>query len=339
MAERDLHAEHLVVGAGAAGCSLGYLLRQAGFDVLIIELCDLSSKDKLCGGILGDGALQQLEKIYGADAACELPIFRPPYLRSRCLGREMVQRANFPVLPRRALDRWLLERYIASGGAVRDLVRPISICAQEHALICQDRSGGDTLRIAYDTLVGADGASSAVRRMLAGRKQRVCPSLEGKVAPAGTSIIFSYDLVRTGYCWYIPTGTEANAGCVMYGESARECRAWLDSFCEANALELQGVRGAPIPTGDDILLKAAEDVWLVGDAAGLIDPPTSGGIYHALASARCLASSLTGGAPYEEAIGAFAGMIAGMAEHIGELSMSRAFSILGGAQAVHGGER
>ena len=339
MAESELHAEHLIVGAGAAGCVLGYLLRQAGLDAVIIEQCDLSSKDKLCGGILGEGTVQLLEKIYGAEEVGKLELFNPPYLRGRCLGREKVQCANFPVLPRTVLDRWLLERFVASGGVVHDRMRLTPICAREHMVICQDRACGDTLRITYGTLVGADGASSAVRRMLTGRKQRVCPSLEGKVAPAGTSIIFSYDLVRTGYCWYIPAGTEANAGCVIYGGSARECRAWLDSFCAANALELQGLRGAPIPTGDDVLLKAAEDVWLVGDAAGLIDPPTSGGIYHALASAYCLASSLTGGTPYEEAMGAFVEIVAGRAERINKISMTRALSILGGTQDVHGEER
>ena len=48
MQETDI----LVVGAGAAGASLGYLLKQAGKDVLLLEMLDAKKKNKLCAGII-----------------------------------------------------------------------------------------------------------------------------------------------------------------------------------------------------------------------------------------------------------------------------------------------
>ena len=62
---KSVRAEVLIVGAGLAGCVLAWLLRQAGHDVLVVELCDLREKDKLCGGILAVEVVRMIEDIYG----------------------------------------------------------------------------------------------------------------------------------------------------------------------------------------------------------------------------------------------------------------------------------
>ena len=58
--------------------------------------------------------------------------------------------------------------------------------------------------------------------------------------------------------------------CIM-GDTAlpRDVRAWLAAFSAQLGIEMRGLRGAPIPTGDDILLHHGPNVWFVGDAAGL----------------------------------------------------------------------
>ena len=62
------------------------------------------------------------------------------------------------------------------------------------------------------------------------------------------------------------------------------------------------MRGALLPKGDDVLLKAGENIYLLGDAAGLIDNFTGGGIHYALLSAKALADSLNGAESYETII-------------------------------------
>ena len=52
--------------------------------------------------------------------------------------------------------------------------------------------------------------------------------------------------------------------------------------------------GAFIPEGDDVLLRIGTRTYLLGDAAGLNDAFTGGGIHYALLSARALAASLAG---------------------------------------------
>lgn len=301
-AEMRMDVDFLVVGAGAAGCTLGWLLRQAGADVLVLELRDARRLDKLCGGILGMGGLAELRGIFGEGALEGLGLTYPPRLRRRFFAGEKVAGIRFPTVERRRLDGWLRERYAASGGALRDRVRLVGIDEAARVATCTDLRTGGCLEVSFGALVGADGASSKVRRLLTGRRQAVVPSLEGTVPPAGEDIVFEYRLARQGYCWYIPTGPVANVGCVLYDGGARDCREWIASFCREMGVATPELRGAAIPTGDDVLLRAGGRVWLAGDAAGLVSPIDGGGIGFALASSRLLASALLGGPSYEEAL-------------------------------------
>ena len=296
------HAEHLIVGAGAAGCTLAWLLRQAGRDVLVLELQDAQTKDKLCGGALCGEAVRAIGSVFGEDAVAQLAPFSPPHMRSRCLDREIVGGTTIATLPRKRLDDWLLARCVEAGAEVRGRVRLTSIDKASHTVTCEDARTGETLRLGYDVLIGADGAASATRRLLTGRQQRLATAIEGPVPLLGEDILLAYHPGQAGYCWYIPTGEAANVGCLLHAGSAADCRAWLVTFCADLGVALPALRGAPVPSGDDVLLHAGENAWLVGDAAGLVRPFDGGGIHHAFASARALASALLGGEAYEAAM-------------------------------------
>ena len=308
------HTEFLIVGAGAAGCTLAYLLRRAGRDVLLLELHDAQTKDKLCGGVLGTDALHEFNAIFGEDALAELEPIYPPYLRNRCQDREFATAITFAAVPRKRFDDWLLARCLSAGVQIRDRMRLVSIDEQAHMVTCDDLRSGETVQFGYGSLIGADGATSAVRRLLTGRSQRIAISLEGPVPPVGEDVIIAYDLKRLGYCWYTPTGETANAGCMLYEGAAAACREWLAGFCGELGVSLPQLRGAPIPTGDDVLLRVGGDAWLVGDAAGLARPVDGGGIYYALTSARRLATALLGGVPYEKSMHRLVEDVAQMAD-------------------------
>ena len=297
-----MNVDYLIVGGGVAGCALGWRLRQAGARVLVLELRNAREKDKLCGGILGVVSINELVLAFGREALYELALVHPPHHRYRCLGKESVSRCDCATVLRKQLDDWLLARYIEVDGEVRDCMRIRALDQRTRVVSCQDIRTGAVYKIAYGVLVGADGALSKVRQLVTGRLQNTVMGFEGMVRSTYEDIVFAYDLKRRGYCWYIPSGAHANVGCMLYGEDATRCRAWLSSFCEDMGMALPALRGAPIPTGEDILLRADEHVFLVGDAAGLASPIDGGGIHFALASARMLAASLLGGDPYEDAM-------------------------------------
>lgn len=181
-----------------------------------------------------------------------------------------------------------------------DRARLVSVDEREHVAMCEDLRSGEQMSICYDTLVGADGASSKVRHLRSGQKQRIAVSLQGTVGLTGSDLVFEYRPIVKGYCWYVPTDVDAKVGCMLYEESATQCRAWIEAFCEELGIGVPKLRGAPIPTGEDVLLRAGTDVWLIGDAAGLASSVDGGGILYAIRSAHDLAASLCGGTPYEE---------------------------------------
>ncbi len=308
-----MDVDYLVVGGGAAGCVLGWCLRQAGARVLVLELRDARAKRKLCGGILGKGSLVELEASFGRGALEELVLAYPPHHRYRCLGKESVSRCSYATVVRRHLDDWLLARYVGAGGELRDRMRVLALDQEVRVVSCQDLCTGARCEISYGTLVGADGALSKVRLLATGRQQATVMALEGMVQGRCEDIVFFYDPRKRGYCWYIPSVADANVGCMSYGDDMARCRAWLSTFCEDMGVEMSALRGAPIPTGGDVLLRVGEHVYLVGDAAGLASPIDGGGIHFALASARMLATSLLGGRPYEEAMRSVVDDLAGKA--------------------------
>lgn len=302
MHEDTLRTDVLVVGGGLAGCTLGYLLRRGGRDVLVAELLDARTKDKLCAGLVIPLAARLVNDIYGADFMASLT----PFLSSgRTLQTDHGSTTapyQLAALPRKQLDDFCLNRYLEAGGQLVDRVSLSAVDEEARIATFRNLRSGGRLEVAYRELVGADGATSAVRRILVGRNQDICPALEGVVPQVRDDTVFEYSVSPLGYRWYIPQGGRASVGCMYFAAKAPACRERVEEFCARLGVEVPLLRGAAIPTGSEVLLRAGE-AWLVGDAAGLINPAEGAGIHTALISAKALAEALLGGTPYEQTMG------------------------------------
>ena len=92
-------------------------------------------------------------------------------------------------------------------------------------------------------------------------------------------------------------------------------RRELDVFCQKTGIPVPDrLRGAPVPTGDDVLLSLGKRTFFIGDAAGLIQPLSGAGIHYALLSAKLLAESFLQGDPYEEKMKSAAKRVTELAE-------------------------
>ncbi len=131
-------------------------------------------------------------------------------MRPMSLGREACKRNSFATVPRKRLDDLLLSGCIRAGVTIRDRTRLVSVNEQEHVATCRDLRTNEDVHISYRSLVGADGATSAVRRLLTGRNQRVAVSLEGVVPTVNDDIVCEFHPAQQGYCWYIPANQRAN---------------------------------------------------------------------------------------------------------------------------------
>lgn len=351
----------LVVGAGAAGASLGYLLKQAGRDVLLLEMLDAKKKNKLCAGIIEHRAEQAFTDIFGKtlDEAglttmpMETVLVRhDDYEMSRTMPRKnqavqgetkasanvdekpqgfaaslrnylqkggkkaakmAVKKAigyepgvvSYKALPRKRFDDYLLNSYLEAGGQLLDHTTVRSIDRERQVACCVNLITKETFEIKYNTLVGADGATSIVRRLLTGKRQSATLALEAPVPFTLRETVIYLRPDDHGYFWYIPRGNDATVGCVYHklGSRDSEIRKHFASCCADMGVECNAkIRGALIPDGSDVLLQPAENCFLIGEAAGLSDNFTGGGIHYALLSAKALADALQGKTLYDEAM-------------------------------------
>jgi flavin-dependent dehydrogenase len=158
---------------------------------------------------------------------------------------------------------------------------------------------------AADFVIGADGATSLVRRRVAAAFSRAQLSIAtGYFAHGVTSdeIVLSLIDDPPGYIWSFPRTdhlvigicAQADAGCSSEALRART-REWIRTTAIAPRAQLAPYSW-PIPSlrvDDFDAPPLAGPRWsLVGDAAGLVDPITREGIFFALASAEYAARAL-----------------------------------------------
>lgn len=345
--------EYLVVGAGAAGCTFGFLMKRAGADVLLLEMQNAQQRFKLCAGILEPRALEAFHDIFGETVdeagfaampigtvcarnenyelrrampglassasgagASGLPAQKSwsdsilGYVRTggKALAKKVLLEAlgfdpggdfTFRTMPRKRFDDYTRDRFLAEGGQILYHTKILSVDEKAGLAECVDLYTKETFSVRFRHIIGADGAASSVRRLLTGRQQRVFLALEAAVPLIRRDSVGSYGKGSLGYCWYLPRGNDATVGCGYHclGADAYDiCYRRLTAFCADLGLTVPlRFRGAFIPEGNDVLLRPGERAWLLGDAAGLNDAFTGGGIHYALLSAKALAASFLHG--------------------------------------------
>ncbi|HEX2022789.1 MAG TPA: NAD(P)/FAD-dependent oxidoreductase [Candidatus Thermoplasmatota archaeon] len=144
-----------------------------------------------------------------------------------------------------------------------------------------------------DLVVGADGPGSVARRVVGGRHETML-GIQYRVAREGRvpdRLVFVTDKrFSPEYSWVFPRGDILNVGLLAAGDGADWER--LDAFAKEEGVTGKVLKREAYPIGffGDRVQKG--NVVLVGDAAGLTNPITKGGmsaVVHAAAIlARCV---------------------------------------------------
>jgi geranylgeranyl reductase family protein len=282
-----------VVGAGPAGsaAALGALAARPDARVLLLDREDLP-RDKACGDGVAPHVIELLTAL-GADADALVRGYAP--VGTLDLGRpagpqvvgEMARHAH--VVPREVLDHRIAQAALARGAVLRrHRVREIDVRPGEVRL-----DGAVRARV----VVGADGASSVVRRHLVGaatRPGRTALAIRGyapvRAEHAAAQVIRFAPTRWPAYAWSFPLGDgRANVG---YGEVLRDDAPLTREVLLARLEELlpgagDGVttwRAHHLPLSTGRTRQPDGRVLLAGDAASLVNPMTGEGIYYAVRS-------------------------------------------------------
>ncbi len=295
----------LVAGAGPGGAVAAKKCAELGLKTLLVEKKTLP-RDKVCTGmIMGDWAVHIIRDEFGIIPKTLL--VDPPALKGHRLhvAGALVQSLEWhtPLCRRKDLDFWLVKQAEASGVTLETRARVVDVVQEENSLRVIIQSRNQTQELKAQFVIGADGATSVVRRT-------TFPNLKVPYSgPVREGYRGSLDLERDYIHWFFPTGLprprfnvnhkddlfliegsgirelseEIRDTLLPYGFDPENKPLWKDG-CAIAMLHDPLISGTFEPAMGNILL--------VGDAAGLIFPITFEGIGSALKSGLGAAESI-----------------------------------------------
>lgn len=295
----------VVVGGGPAGATAADVLARGGARVLLL---DRAGRIKPCGGavpprLIRDFAIPEhllVARVRSArivapsGRAVDMPI------EDGYVG--MVDRGPF--------DEWLRDRAAATGaerreGTFRGIVEdgPEGVTLEYDS---RDGAGGrQRHRLRARTVIGADGAASAVRGDALPDAERVpCVAayheiVESPPADAGfdgarCDVIYRGSVSPDFYGWVFPHGacTSVGVGSAVRGFSLRGATAALRGATGLEDTRTLRREGAPIPLRPLRRWDNGRSVVLAGDAAGVVAPASGEGIYYAMLGGQLAAEAV-----------------------------------------------
>ncbi len=283
----------VVVGAGPAGSVAAERAAGSGLEVLLIEDHREIGVPMICGeGVSTQGLTRFLDpNPKWVSSEVEGAIFVSPGGRSFKVHHPG---AGF-ILERKIFDRDLAHLASESGAEVRVGARAVGLVSDgDRVRGVKILYRGEKIEVKAKLVIGADGASSSIRRWagLDTRPSRfsvhVCAQylLSGIEVDIGYPEFFVGDTVAPGgYGWVFPKDEGlANVGIGVFPPKAKKSpREYLDEFVERRCPEasiLESTAGS-VPT-TPLKKISAQGILLAGDAAGVADPISGAGIANSL---------------------------------------------------------
>jgi geranylgeranyl reductase family protein len=309
----------IVIGAGPGGSATSFFLAESGVRVLLLDKAAFP-RDKTCGDGLTPRAIGVLDKMGVLDQVAPqgfrmeaATVYAPA---GHPVTTRMPDRGDFPsymlAIPRLILDDALRRRAIDSGAEFRDGIHVTSLEEDATGVTVMGRNG---FQARARTAVIAVGANLRLLLDLG-----VLPETPPLVLAARTyyegvkglsgAFEFHFDGVPLpGYGWIFPlSGDSGNVGAgIMPGKNGGlSARQILDHFLDSPYMRrmLDGARRAGPVKGFPLRTDFARAptshgrrVFLVGEAAGLVNPLTGEGVDYALESGHVLADTLLAALP------------------------------------------
>jgi geranylgeranyl reductase family protein len=285
-----------IVGGGPAGSSCGAFCATAGLRTIVLER-EKFPREKVCGDCLNPACWPVLRRLGMAERVRQLPHGNLDTVEFIAIGGQKIV-VDLPsgeeseIAVKRSLFDDLLLRRAGELGA--------DICETTVSALSK-RANNDGWRIetsggrifAAKTLVGADGRNSTVARLcnLLPRASRERVALQAHIplpADFGNRVVLQF--LPQGYSGQAPVNRqELNVCLVSKPSNMPALRRWAE---KQFSLQRDHQWRTITPLTRAALAPAREKLFLVGDAARVVEPFTGEGIYYALRSGELAAQAI-----------------------------------------------
>lgn len=312
-----IDASVIIVGAGPAGATAAYFLARAGVDVLLVDQATFP-RDKSCGDSICPGAVSVLEQM-GLREWAELKGYaRNIGYRLSSPNGSMAfipfpnQFSPYPnyLIPRREFDHALVQHAVAAGARLREGVRVLGMerFNSEIVRVSGLEEAKTPVNLTARLVIAADGSISAFTS-----RQGMVPGPADGLAlrqyyrnVAGEPGLFELHWEKSvlpayGFIFHMNDGM-AVVGTGMFRKDQQRLKAnireRLATFIRhnpyarevlKNAEPVGRVAGHPYRDDAEQVRPYADNLMLVGDAAGTGHPMTGEGIGPAMQSAEIAA--------------------------------------------------
>ncbi len=286
----------VIVGAGPAGAACAALCAQAGLKTALVERT-IFPREKVCGDCLNPACWPILDRLSLSERVLQLAhsvLESVEFidLQGRALSVPLAPGARGEIAIKRSLlDQLLLARAQELGAHA----------FQDHAVTHVDSGDFWTVHAGKQIfharkLVAADGRNSTVARLL-GRLPKPARDRIGLQthipAPAGFGARVALRFLPHGYCGMASVGeAQLNLCLVGRAQNIESLKGWANAHFKIPAdhpwRTISPLARAPVTP-------LQGNLYLVGDAARVVEPFTGEGIYYALASGELAANHLISG--------------------------------------------
>jgi geranylgeranyl reductase family protein len=309
----------LVVGGGPAGSTCARVLRQAGWNVVVMDRAAFP-RNKVCAGWVTPGVFRLLDLDPVEYRATGLTIQDITGFRTSVMGSPTVE-TRYPRIISHAIRRFEFDDF---------LLRRADACVLSNTALTSLERQHDTWlangNVTARVVIGAGGHFCPVARLLRGSSDVVRPVVAkeaefeldsggSNVAGEVPELFFCRDL--EGYGWVVRKGGYLNIG--LGRRDNGDLNTHIEDFMSflertgraRRASHVRWCGHAYLASGTGPRPLVADGVLVAGDAAGLAYPESGEGIKPAVESGRLAAETLiaAGGrvsrddlAPYEAAL-------------------------------------
>jgi geranylgeranyl reductase family protein len=286
-----------IVGGGPAGSSCAAFCAAAGLRTVILER-EKFPREKVCGDCLNPACWPVLRRLELAKQVGSLPhgkLARVEFIGigGRRLSVELPAGDDAEIAIKRSLlDQLILDRARALGANIFES-RTVTALSSPDPRTDHWRISAGEQTIEARTLVAADGRNSTVARLCgllpSGTRERVALQTHVPLPPQfGDRVVLEFR--PEGYSGQAPVGDgELNLCLVSIPKRIRSLREWAEARFNIPAdhswRTITPLTREPISPGQPSL-------FLVGDAARVVEPFTGEGIYYALGSGELAAKAI-----------------------------------------------